>query len=163
MHRATRSKLTLADLMILIGANAVSLACFILIDNNLYGGGRYFFGVFDWSLKTWISPLVLDKAEGAFAIACSLFGAWTLALPLIGFRKPWRERLRLLRGPGLMACLAAATGLGFCVGATLLAFALPGSMASSTCPSISGIPRRSSKVCLSWRVSGSHRRGRRNW
>ena len=58
MHQATRSKLTLADLMFLIGANSVSLACCILIDNNLYGGGRYFFGVFDWSAKNWNSPFL---------------------------------------------------------------------------------------------------------
>jgi hypothetical protein len=116
--------MTLADLMILIGANAVSLACCILVDNNLYGGGRYFFGVFNWSATTWNSSLLLDKAEGAFALGCALFGTWTMALPVIGFRRPRAEHARLLRGPGLTACLGASTGIAFCIGATLLAFAL---------------------------------------
>lgn len=124
MPRIVPGKLTLADLMILIGSTAVGLGGYVFIDDSLFQGGRYMFGVFNWSHFAWNSTLVLDKARGVLSMIMIAFGGWTFALPLIGFRKPRHVRTRLLRGPGMTACLAATTGLLFVAVATLLAFAL---------------------------------------
>jgi hypothetical protein len=134
MARPAPWKLTLADLMILIGGTAVSLACFLLIDNNLYGGGRSFFGLFNAPKNGWNATLVLDKAQGGFALAMTMIGAWTFALPVLGFLKPRPIRRRLFRGPGLAACLAACVGIVTCVGATVLAFVLRWIDGRSTLP-----------------------------
>ena len=124
MLRPAPLKLTLADLMVLIGATGVSLACFLLIDDNLYHGQRQLFGVFEWPRAGWNSSLVLDKAEGVFALAATAFGAWNFALPSLACLKPRPIRRRLLRGPGLTACLAACFGMAVCVGASALALTL---------------------------------------
>jgi hypothetical protein len=39
-----RPRLSLADVMILVGTSGVSLSIYMLLDNGLFNGQRYFFG-----------------------------------------------------------------------------------------------------------------------
>lgn len=135
-------RLSLSDWMLLIGANALSLAGFILVDNHLFDGGRYLFGLLHWSGAAWTTTFYLEKVQGAFAALASAFGAWTLVLPLVGLRKPPLVRLRLFRAPGLSACVGASVGMLFCVLAALLALAIRGAEGRPGLPpnSWSGLP-----------------------
>lgn len=122
--RPPLARLSLSDGMLLIGANAISLAGFILVDDHLFDGGRHLFGLLNWSGVPWTATFYLAKAQGASAALASAFGAWTLILPLVGLRKPPLVRLRLFRSPGLSACVGASVGMLFGVLAALLALAV---------------------------------------
>lgn len=124
MTRPLPTRLALSDWMLLIGANAVSLAGFILVDDGLYDGGRYLFGIFRWPDGPWTPTFYLEKAQGVFAALASAFGAWTLVLPLIALRRPRHARRRLFRAPGLSACVGASVGMLTCVLAPPLALAI---------------------------------------
>jgi hypothetical protein len=123
MPGPARRTLSLADLMILIAGVGVGMGCFLAIDDNLYGGGRFMFGVFR-PLDAWNAATILNRAEGVFAILMTVFGAWTGAVPILAYRRPRALRKRLLRGSGMTACIAALAGLAVLVGATALAFLL---------------------------------------
>lgn len=110
MPASNRPRLSLGDVMILIASTGLSLALYILLDNGLFKGQRYFFGLFGPSAGSntldWIS-----RIGGALSILLILFGGWTLVLPvllLLRDRPSWR---RLSRQPGISACLAVVTGM----------------------------------------------------
>ena len=46
MPSANRPRLSLADVMILVATTGLSLAIYILLDDGLFDGQRYFFGIF---------------------------------------------------------------------------------------------------------------------
>ena len=116
-----RPRLSLADVMLLVGSTGLSLATYILVDNGLFGGRRYFFGILQGPtrLDAW---QILERIGGALSILLILFGGWTLVLPVLplrNYRPQWR---RLSRQPGISACIAAMTGMvfwGAVVGGTL--------------------------------------------
>ena len=121
--RANDRRLTMADLMVLIAATGLGLGCFVFVDDNLYGGARFVFGIFR-APDAWDAATILNRAQGIFAMAMTAFGGWTLALPILACRRPRSIRIRLLRGAGLDACLAATSGLaavGIAVSLALLA------------------------------------------
>ena len=122
MPRPPKLKMTLADLMILVAATAVSLGIYLLIDDTLYGGGRFLFGLFTPPQRVWDSREILDRASGLFALIMTMLGAWTFAVPLLAWLRPRPVRYRLVRGAGTSACLATCFGIMACVGATGLAF-----------------------------------------
>ncbi len=69
-----RSSLTLADLMILIAANGVGMGSCLFVDDHVFQGGRFFFGLFK-PLPAWNATTILERAEGGFAAAVMIFGA----------------------------------------------------------------------------------------
>jgi len=109
--------LTLADVMVLIAMTAVGLASYVLLDGALFGAGRYFFGLFRRPLGPWCSEEVLDLISGVVALLLPLVGGWTLALPVLRFRRPRPSRRRLGRQSGVLACIAATAGMALFAGA----------------------------------------------
>ncbi len=122
MSRPASPRFTLADLMILIFATGFGLGCYVLLDDSLLGGQRFVFGIFQSPPKGWSPFLIVDRVAGGFALAVTVFGGWTIAVPALTLRRPRHQRRRMIRGPGLTACIAATAGLAACVGAAGLAF-----------------------------------------
>jgi len=96
--------------MILVASTGLSLAIYILLDNGLFDGQRYFFGLLGPSggLNT---LQLISRLSGALSILLILFGGWTLLLPVLplrNYRSQWR---RLSRQPGISACIAVVTGM----------------------------------------------------
>ena len=111
MPMPDRDKLSLADLMILIAATGFGLGCFVLVDDGLFGGGRYVFGLF----RPWGSPnasTILDRARGVLSLMMVAFGGWTFVLPILARRRPRPIRRRVVRSAGLSACVSAIVGVG---------------------------------------------------
>ena len=109
-------KPTLAGVMILVAMTGVSLSCYFFLDNALFGGHRYFFGLFERPTGGWHSAMVVDRVAGAVAVLLLLFGGWTLAPLVLALRRPWSPWRRLSRQAGLTACLAAITSMAICAG-----------------------------------------------
>ena len=132
MPRSATVKFGLADLMILISATAFGLGVYVLIDNNVFRGQRYFFGLFRPAPAAWNSALVVDRAAGLLSSLLPLFGVWSTAIPILGMRRPRPTRRRWGRRPGMTACVAALTGMALAVGVAGLSFlirwAVDGSM-----------------------------------
>jgi hypothetical protein len=124
MSRPGAFRLALADLMILVGMTGFGLACYVLIDNELFRGQRYLFGMFDRRADWWTSTQVMNRAAGGVSSALLLFGGWTIALPVMWRRTPRPERRRLIRQPGVTACVAALTGMAFCALIALVSLAV---------------------------------------
>ena len=135
MPAPTGQRLSLADLMILIGATGFGLGCFVLVDNNLFGGQRYFFGLLERPPGGWTSARILERTAGALAAMLPLFGGWTFALPILVARRPRPTRARWSRRAGLSACLAALAGMVTCAAAVALAFGLRWAVDGSIRPS----------------------------
>ena len=96
--------------MILVATSGVSLSIYILLDNGLFSGQRFFFGLFRPS--DGLDALqVISRVGGALSILLILFGGWTLILPVLPLRKYRSQWRRLSRQPGISACLAVATGM----------------------------------------------------
>ena len=107
-----RPRFSLADVMLLVGSTGLSLATYVLVDNGLFGGRRFFFGFFQGPTR--LDALeILERMGGALSILVILFGGWTIVLPALPLRKDrplWR---RLSRQPGISACIAAVAGMAF--------------------------------------------------
>jgi hypothetical protein len=105
-----RARLSLADVMILVATTGLSLSVYILLDNGLFSGQRFFFGVFRES--TDLNALqMISRVGGALSILLILFGGWTLVLPILPLRNDRSQWRRLSRQPGISACIAVATGM----------------------------------------------------
>jgi hypothetical protein len=109
MPSANRPRLSLADVMILVATTGLSLAIYILLDNGLFDGQRYFFGILE--PPTGLSALqLISRVGGALSILLILFGGWTLVLPVMPLRKYRSQWRRLSRQPGISACIAVGSG-----------------------------------------------------
>jgi hypothetical protein len=111
MPQPARRKPTLADAMILVAMTAVGLSCYLFIDNALFRGQRYLFGLFERPTGGWDAARLVNRAAGAVSLLLPPFGSWTLAVPLIRLRPPRSSRTRWHRQAGVTACVAAITGM----------------------------------------------------
>ena len=110
MPSDNRPRLSLADVMILVATTGLSLAIYILLDNGLFDGQRYFFGIFE--PPTGLSALqLISRVGGALSILLILFGGWTLVLPVMALQKYRSQWRRLSRQPGISACIAVGSGM----------------------------------------------------
>jgi hypothetical protein len=116
MPQPVARKLTLADAMILVAMTAVSLSCFLLVDDALFRGQRYFFGLFEQPAGGWNSARVVDRAAGASAVLLVAFGGWTLAPLVVRLRQPRPNWRRWIRQAGMTACVAAVAATAICAG-----------------------------------------------
>ena len=115
MLTTTVPKVSLGDVMILVAATALSLSIYILLDNGLFNGQRFFFGLLGPTQGLNTLQLI-SRVGGALSILLILFGGWTLVLPVLllcRHRSHWR---RLRRQPGISACIAAVMGLAIWAG-----------------------------------------------
>jgi hypothetical protein len=126
MPRPVARKLFLADVMVLVAVTALGLVCYLALDNSLFRGQRYLFGLFVTPKRGWVAAEVVNRATGITALMLPLFGGWSIALPLLQLWGPRLDRRRLERQPGLSACLAALTGLATSAGCLGIALALRG-------------------------------------
>ena len=76
-------------------------------------GQRYLFGLFKRPPRGWDSLRIINRAVGVVSIMLIILGGWTLALPLLWRRTPRLGWRRLLRQPGVAACVAALAGMAF--------------------------------------------------
>jgi hypothetical protein len=111
MSRPIVRRLTMADLMILVAMTGFGLWCYLSVDNGLFQGKRYLFGLFDRRAVPWDATRVIDHAAGVLSAPLVLFGGWTAAVPVLWRRQPRSASRRLIRQPGVTACVAAMTGL----------------------------------------------------
>ncbi len=94
MPPANGPKFSLADVMILVATTGLSLSCYVLLDNGLFSGQRYFFGIFQQPLGGLDTLQLISRVDGALSMLLILFGGWTLVLPVLPIRKhrsPWRQ------------------------------------------------------------------------
>jgi hypothetical protein len=103
-----RERLTLADATILVAAAAIGFGVF-----------RHVVAILGWPLSWlflvstppggWTLRIVIERALMAQVPTVPVAAAWTFALPVLQLRRgiAWR---RLVRRPGLVACLAAIAG-----------------------------------------------------
>ncbi len=124
MPSSPKARLSLSDLMILISATGFGLGCYVLIDNSLFRGQRYFFGLLQPPTGVWTSAKVIDRLAGFLSSMLPVFGSWSMAIPVVGLRKPRPIRRRTMRGPGMTACLAALNGMLIASGVAGLSFAM---------------------------------------
>jgi hypothetical protein len=106
-------RLSLADVMILVATTGISSSIYILLDNGLFSGQRYLFGIFRGPPATSNMLEMISRAAFALSMLLVLFGGWTLVLPVLplrNYRSRWR---RLSRQPGISACIAAGAGMVF--------------------------------------------------
>ncbi len=116
MPRPVPRKFTLADLMVLISATAFGLGCYVFVDDRMFRGQRYMYGIFRHPAGGWIVRVALERCQGVLAMALTVCGAWAFALPLLERRRVGGHRPRPWRRPGYLACVAAVVGLGVCGG-----------------------------------------------
>ena len=81
MSRPVARRLSLADLMILVAMTGVGLSCYVFVDNGLFHGQRYLFGLFD---ARHVGGLAADHvtARSVWSRSCSSF--------LVDGRSPFR-------------------------------------------------------------------------
>jgi hypothetical protein len=108
MPLINRPKLSLGDVMILVAITGLSLS--IMLDNGLFNGQRYFFGLLGPSEGLNTLQLI-SRVGGALSILLILFGGWTVVLPILPLRKYRSQWRRLSRQPGISACIAVVTGM----------------------------------------------------
>jgi hypothetical protein len=111
MPPANQPRLGLGDVMILVASTGLSLSIYILLDNGLFSGQRFFFGLFRETSGGLSTLELISRVGGALSILLILFGGWTLALPFLPLRKHRSQWRRLNRQPGISACLAVAAGM----------------------------------------------------
>jgi hypothetical protein len=124
MPRVLSPKFSLADVMVLIGATGFGLGGYIVLDNQIFSGKRYLFGLLEPPPRGWTSILMANRAAGVLASMLVLFGAWTFALPILGLRRARPIRRRINRGPGMTACLATLAGMATAIGVGGFSFGL---------------------------------------
>ena len=124
MSQPSARKISLSDLMMLVAMTGLGLSCYVFVDDALFRGQRYIFGLFDRPLGGWDSIRVIERVKGVFGFLLPLLGAWALALPVLRLRKPRPAWRRLNRQPGFTACIAALAGMAFCAGVAGLAVLL---------------------------------------
>jgi hypothetical protein len=117
-------KFNLVDAMILVAATGISLSCYVWLDNSLFGGYRDIYHVFDQPPQGWNFRMMVFRASHAATMPLPLLGGWTPVLPILWLRNSrwsWRS---LGRRPGMVACLAAITGMMVCAAVAGSAFLL---------------------------------------
>ena len=110
MPPANLPRLSLADTMILVATAGLSQSCYILLDNELFSGQRFLFGLLQPS-QGWNTLEMMNYVNGTFSILLILFGGWTLVLPVLPLRKHRSQWRRLSRQPGISGCIAAIVGM----------------------------------------------------
>src|SRR4051812_47633906 len=93
--------LALADIMILVALTGFAISCYVAVDNTLFQGQRYLFGLFDRRALGWSATRVIDQSSGVVSSLLVMFGGWTLALPVLRLRQPRPPRRRLIRQAGV--------------------------------------------------------------
>ncbi len=111
MPPVNQPRLSLGDVMILVAATGLSLSFYILLDDGLFSGQRFFFGLFQQPLGSLNTVQLISRIGGALSILLILFGGWTFVLPLLPLRKHRPQWRRLSRQPGISACIAVVTGV----------------------------------------------------
>jgi hypothetical protein len=111
MPPANHPRLSLGDVMILVATTGLSLSIYILLDNGLFSGQRFFFGLFKEPSGGLNTLQLISRVGGALSMLLILFGGWTLVLPVLSLRKHRSQWRRLSRQPGISACIAVATGM----------------------------------------------------
>ena len=101
MPSATRRRITLLDLLILIAATAAGLA---LLRVCIRGLGAQ-------TLSRRPGALTGSCITTAVTYASALLAPWSLVLLILNLRGPRLSFHRLARGPGFIACAAATTGV----------------------------------------------------
>lgn len=115
IHRLPRFSLGVG--MILIAATGVGLAAIRYFIGTMLDGQTSLTGLLSEPERGWNAVEVLRRAQDLLAALLPIFGGWTLVLPLVQVRRPGGLRRRLLRKPGVTACISALLGiaLGACV------------------------------------------------
>lgn len=103
-------RLTLGDLMVLVGAPTLGLAaCQAVVRTMLHG--QTSLGDLLRLPDVWTARDVVFRGIDLVGLALTVFGPWTLALPILRLRRPRPRWRRLALQPGLTACLAAIFGM----------------------------------------------------
>lgn len=113
-------RLTLGDVMLLVVGTGLGLAVCQWVIRDLIDGLIYLFR----STRPSSAALTILRAANLAALALTVFGGWTIVLPLLRLRRPRPSWPRLVRQPGLTACLAATAGMGLGALATGAAYGL---------------------------------------
>jgi hypothetical protein len=117
---ANARRLTLADLMLLIGATALGLGTSQAAVPAFLGATATPVALLAPG-EPWTPSVTLKRAIGVVVLLLSVFGPWTFLLPVLRLRPPRPRRRRLSDQPGLTACVAAIVGMvlgavGTCLG-----------------------------------------------
>jgi hypothetical protein len=117
-------KFNLVDAMILVAATGFTLSCYVWLDNTFFGGYRDLYHFFDPPPRAWNFRMMVYRAAHAAAMPLPLLGGWTPVLPVLWLRNSRWSWRRLGRRPGMVACLAAITGMTLCAVVAVSAFFL---------------------------------------
>ncbi len=108
--RPPRRRLSLLDLMILVGSCAVGLgACRFAVAALLQGNTSL--GNLIARPEVWTFREVVVRVIDGVVLVLVVFGPWTFALPALWLRSPRPSWRRLMTRPGFTACLAAVLGM----------------------------------------------------
>jgi hypothetical protein len=101
MPSATRRRITLLDLLILIAATGAGLALQRICIRGLEAQ----------TLSRRPGALTISYITASVTYASALLAPWSLALIILSLRGPRPTFHRLARGPGFIACAAATSGI----------------------------------------------------
>ncbi len=103
-------RLTLGDLMVLVGAPTLGLAACQAVVRTMLDGQTSLVDLLRIP-DVWTAPDVALRAINLVGLALTVFGPWTFLLPILRLRRPRPRWRRLTLQPGLTACLAATFGM----------------------------------------------------
>lgn len=98
--------------MLLIAATGVGLAATRHFIGTMLGGQTSLTELLSQPKQGWNAVEVLRRAQDFLVALLPIAGGWTLVLPLLHARRPGSVRRRLLREPGVTACISATVGIG---------------------------------------------------
>ena len=105
-------RLGLSDLMALVAAAGGGLAVFQFVTRTIVKG--YHFGeLLEPPRNGWTAGFVFVRVVQWLAPTIPFAAAWTGVVPLLRLRQPRPSLQRILRQPGVVACLAAEVGLAW--------------------------------------------------
>jgi hypothetical protein len=124
MSRPARRTITVADLVVLVGAAGIGMGCLLAVNRTLLANWLTRTSVVERLAAGWNPASWLITLTDVIAYAMPLLGGWSAVLPLLRLRSP-RPRLRRALGQaGIVATLAAWTGGAVGFAAMLCAYGL---------------------------------------
>lgn len=97
--------------MVLIAATGLGLAATRFVIVTVLGGRTSLTELFVIPAKGWTAYIELRRAQDLVSMLLPIFGGWTLVLPFLGRRPTRGYRSRLMRRPGVTACVSAIAGM----------------------------------------------------
>ncbi len=125
MQAAGKRRLTLLDLIVLIAAAAPGLMMFPVISRAI--DPSYLdrlVELFQTPPRGWNAAALVLRPMAILAILIPVVAPWTLAVLVLRLSNPRPSYRRMLRQPGVVACLAAVVGMtwaGFGLAVSMLA------------------------------------------